>query len=138
MDEWCRSYWKPVKAYLRVRGADETEAEEGTQEFFRRLLAKDQGLALPGNLSGAFRAHLKRSLTNFVTDRWRAQKRQKRGGDAAHFDVGAMEVSDQGVTPDLAFARAWALALIERAAKRLEGEMEVVGKIDFFRAVAGI
>jgi RNA polymerase sigma-70 factor (ECF subfamily) len=141
MEEWCRSYSGPVRAYLRTylsaKGHGADIAEEWAQEFFHRLLAKGGQAGLPGQLQGAFRAYLMRSLANFATDRWRSENRQRRGGGATHVELNE-HVADDGVTaPDHAFARAWVLALMEKATAIMEKEMEAAGKLDFFHAVSG-
>ena len=41
MEELCRLYWYPLYAYVRRRGHEAHEAEDLTQEFFLRLLAKN-------------------------------------------------------------------------------------------------
>ena len=41
MEELCRLYWYPLYAYIRRRGHECIEAEDLTQEFFLRLLAKE-------------------------------------------------------------------------------------------------
>ena len=122
---------------MRARGCSEDDAAEWTQEFFRRLLERGGEAGLPERLGGAFRAYLKRSLVNFLKDQWRAESRLKRGGGAAHLELDDELAVGEGVSPDAAFARGWAMAVIDRAARLLEEEMEAAGKGDFFRAVAG-
>jgi hypothetical protein len=40
LSELCRIYWYPLYAYVRRRGYDTHEAEDLTQGFFLRLLAR--------------------------------------------------------------------------------------------------
>src|SRR5688572_8155829 len=41
LEQFCRSYWYPVYAYIRRRGYAAEEARDLTQEFFGRLVEKD-------------------------------------------------------------------------------------------------
>ena len=41
MEKLCRAYWALLYAYIRREGHGVTEAQDLTQEFFARLLAKD-------------------------------------------------------------------------------------------------
>lgn len=142
MEEWCRSYSGPVRAYLRAylggKGYAVDIAEEWAQDFFHRLLAKGGQAGLPDRLQGAFRAYLMRSLANFATDRWRAENRQRRGGGAIHGELNDQLADAGAVAPDHAFAQAWVLALMEKATAIMEKEMEAAGKLDFFHSVSGM
>lgn len=136
LDEWCRGYWRPVRAFVRATGHSEEEADEITQEFFHRMLERGADQSLPETLNGAFRAYLKRSIRNFVTDRWRTMNRQRRGGGAAHLTLEDELTSDRAGGPDQAFAQAWCLTVMQRASEALEREMEESGKGDFYRSAA--
>ncbi|MGE9271355.1 MAG: RNA polymerase sigma factor [Verrucomicrobiales bacterium] len=136
LEEWCRNYWRPVRAYVQAVGHNEEEAEEITQEFFHRLLERGADQTLPANLDGAFRAYLKRSIRNYITDRWRATRCQRRGGSRPHRTLEDETTSDDQAAPDRAFAQAWCLTLIQRAHKALQSEMIHAGKTDFYRAAA--
>src|SRR3954465_12262898 len=41
LEALCRRYWFPLYAYVRLGGVDAHEAQDLTQEFFARFLAKD-------------------------------------------------------------------------------------------------
>ncbi len=41
LEKLCRAYWRPLYAYIRRDGHDATEAQDLTQDFFARLLARD-------------------------------------------------------------------------------------------------
>jgi DNA-directed RNA polymerase specialized sigma24 family protein len=79
--ELCRLYWQPLYAYVRRCGHDPHTAEDLTQEFFARLLAKDAlaGVA-PGK--GKFRSFLLMALKRFLANEWDKARAQKRGGGA--------------------------------------------------------
>ena len=67
MEELCRLYWYPLYAYVRRRGHEAHEAEDLTQEFFLRLLAKDF-LAGVDRRKGKFRAFLLAALKHFLAN----------------------------------------------------------------------
>ena len=41
LEKLCRTYWPPLYAYIRRDGHDPAEAQDLTQEFFARLLARE-------------------------------------------------------------------------------------------------
>lgn len=57
LEKLCRAYWPPLYAYIRRDGCDATEAQDLTQEFFVRLLAKDY-LQYLHHQQGKFRSFL--------------------------------------------------------------------------------
>src|SRR5438093_7984644 len=44
LEKLCHTYWYPLYAYVRRRGHDEEDAQDLTQEFLARLIARE-GLA---------------------------------------------------------------------------------------------
>src|SRR5947207_10989938 len=68
--ELCRTYWYPLYAYVRRRGYGAADAEDLTQEFFARLLAKSKlaGITREG---GKFRSFLLASLNHFLVNEWK-------------------------------------------------------------------
>ena len=41
LEQLCRAYWFPLYAFARRQGCAPEDAQDLTQEFFARLLAKD-------------------------------------------------------------------------------------------------
>ena len=136
LDEWCRNYWAPVHAYICSRGYDGESAKELTQSFFERLISRGPEESLPGQLSGAFRAYLMRSVKNFLTDQWRSAQSQRRGGDQVQVEPEALEkLSDGQANPDQVFDQKWVLTVIELALGRLEIELHAKGSSELFEAM---
>ena len=79
MAELCRSYWYPLYAFIRRHGHDAHEAEDLTQEFFARLLAK-QFLAGVDREKGRFRTFLLMAVKRFLANEYDRAQAQKRGG----------------------------------------------------------
>jgi RNA polymerase sigma factor (sigma-70 family) len=95
MGELCRAYWYPLYAYVRRRGHDAHEAEDLTQEFFLRLLAKDF-LAGVDPHKGKFRAFLLAAIKHFLSNEWDRAKAQKRGGGRRMLSLDALEGKRDG------------------------------------------
>lgn len=133
LDEWCRSYWSPVHAYVCSRGYDAESGKELTQAFFERLISRGAGEVLPGELRGAFRAYLMRSVKNFLTDRWRSDQSQRKGGAYLQAAPEVLEgVSDGGPGPERVFDQKWVLAVLGLAMTHLQKEMEAKGSGELF------
>lgn len=133
LEEWCRNYWSPVFSYICAQGLESEDARELAQTFFERLLKNGPEKLLPGEISGAFRAYLMRSIKNFLTDQWRSQQSKRRGGGTIEVTMEELDaLSDQAANPQQAFDQSWALTIMELAMKALEAEMEAKGKSEFF------
>lgn len=137
--ELCAAYYGPVAAFIRRSSRDPQEAEDLTQEFFARLLERcGVGGAHPGG--GRFRSYLLGAVRHFLSDHRDRERRQKRGGgrrveslDAPVHpesdtrlgdELAAAEVAQE----DLGFDRDWAVAVMDRALRRLEGEWQAAGR----------
>src|SRR5271169_3357748 len=78
----CRAYWYPLYAFVRRQGHAACDAQDLTQEFFARLLAKDY-LAAAAQEKGRFRTFLRVVLKRFLANEWDRARRLKRGGGQA-------------------------------------------------------
>ncbi len=138
LEELCRTYWFPLYAYVRRRGHAKADAEDLTQAFFARLLEKNF-LAGVGSEKGKFRAFLLAALKHFLANEWDKSQAQKRGGGAAHFsldwqtaDTKFQVAATSEPSPDKAFDREWALALLAKVIERLQKECAADGKGKLF------
>jgi RNA polymerase sigma-70 factor (ECF subfamily) len=127
LEELCRAYWYPLYAYVRRRGYETHEAEDLTQEFFARLLAKNY-LADVDREKGKFRSFLLASLKHFLANEWDKARAQKRGGDQMLVSLDAetryqREPVDEA-SADKLLDRAWAVALLDLVLVRLEAESD--------------
>jgi RNA polymerase sigma factor (sigma-70 family) len=128
LEELCRAYWFPLYAYVRRRGHPKEDAEDLTQAFFARFLEKDFLSGLDSE-RGRFRAFLLASLKHFLANEWDKSQRQKRGGGATHLsldwhsaDTQFQVAATNELTPDRAFDREWAMALLAKVIERLHAE----------------
>ncbi len=138
LEELCRTYWYPLYAYVRRQGHTKEDAEDLVQGFFARFLAKNYLASLSAE-RGRFRAFLLASLKHFLANEWDKSQRQKRGGGAAHLsldwqtaDTRFQVAATNEPSPDQAFDREWALALLERVITRLRDECAADGKAASF------
>jgi RNA polymerase sigma factor (sigma-70 family) len=138
LEELCRSYWFPLYAYVRRRGHAKADAEDLVQAFFARFLAKNylEGLSAE---RGRFRAFLLASLKHFLANEWDKSQRQKRGGGVTHLsldwqtaDSKFQVAATNEPSPDQAFDREWALALLAKVIERMQAECEADGKAKLF------
>ena len=79
LEKLCRTYWPPLYAYIRRDGHDATEAQDLTQEFFARLLARDY-LQHLHHQEGKFRSFLLPTSRIFCRSSAGRAGAQKRGG----------------------------------------------------------
>ena len=132
--ELCDAYWFPLYAFVRRQGWSAQDAEDLTQDFFARILEK-QTLANVGPEKGRFRTFLLVSLKRFLTNEHERRTATKRGGGrkSVSFDQADAEdryalASSESSSPEHAFERRWALAVLERALKSLSDEFASRGK----------
>ncbi len=137
----CRNSWFPLYAHVRRRGRSAHDAQDLTQAFFARLL-ENRTLAAADPRRGRFRSFLLSSLNHFLADEWDRSRTQKRGGDheIVPLDFASAEAryasgASDGLSPDQAFDRQWALTVLETVLTRLEGEWRRESKADTFAAL---
>ena len=139
LEKLCRAYWYPLYAYVRRRGYAPHDAQDLTQEFFARLLARNflQGVAAD---KGRFRSFLLASLNHFLADEWDKARAQKRGGNQFHLSLDATTGEDRyqlepadDFNAEKLFERRWAAALLEQARSRLETEYVESGRAELYQ-----
>ena len=137
LEALCKTYWYPLYAYVRRRGYSKEDAEDLTQAFFERFLAKNYLDGVNAE-RGRFRAFLLASLKHFLANEWDRSQRQKRGGHATHFSLNwqtadtQFQVAAKVVSPDAEFDREWAIALLEKVISRLGKECDKEGRGEQF------
>lgn len=141
LEELCRAYWSPLYAFLRRQGHSPHDAEDLVQGFLARLLARED-LAEVGPEKGRFRTFLLSSLRNFVIKQALRDKALKRGGGQFAISINT-ELAERLCGPDLtatspeaAFDRRFAQAIVTRAFAVLREEHRARGKAEFFATLA--
>lgn len=143
LGELCEAYWMPVYRFLKREGRSDDESRELTQEFISQLLSTS-ALENADPRKGRFRSYLLGALKHFLSNKRRAEGRQKRGGDAviesidseSNDSTAGMQLPDHGATPtDAYFDRHWALAVMERGITTVEDSFKVSGKTEQFEVL---
>lgn len=140
LEDLCGTYWYPLYAFVRRRGASHEEAQDLVQAFFTRLVEKRDWRVDPAR--GRFRSFLAAALRNFLAnDRDRALA-EKRGGGVTvvslDADGGSRFAAEplEPLTPEQLFERDFALALLDDALERLRAEQAHAGKAQEFSALS--
>jgi RNA polymerase sigma-70 factor (ECF subfamily) len=134
LEQLCRTYWYPLYACVRGSGYSPADAEDLTQEFFARLLAKDYLSAVHPE-RGRFRWFLLSTVKRFLINERERATAVKRGGNCPHIPFDGEKAEERyrldaadANTPDRLFDRAWAASLIQQTYVRLEEECVLEGK----------
>ena len=138
LEKLCRAYWPPIYAFVRRQGHNPHDAQDLTQEFFARLLAKNY-LAEVDRSKGRFRSFLLASLKHFLANEWDKSQAQKRGGgqvlipiDAATAETSFGFQPADNLTAEKIFERRWALTLLDQVLRRLRADYVRDGKEKLF------
>jgi RNA polymerase sigma-70 factor (ECF subfamily) len=137
----CETYWYPLYAYVRRRGATPDDARDLTQGFFTFLIERRDFDSLRKE-RGPFRAFLLASLQHYLANDFARRTALKRGGGtlplSLEFDGAEgryqFEPADKE-TPQTLFERRWALTVIEKALAQVRREWEVAAKTAEFEAL---
>lgn len=138
LEKLCNTYWYPLYAYVRRRGYPPHDAQDLTQGFFARLLER-QSISNADPNKGRFRSFMLGALNYFLATERAKMQTQKRGGGREIFSLDAAMAerrfnleAPQQVTPDEAFDKAWATALLDKVLDKLEEEFRREKKTELF------
>jgi RNA polymerase sigma factor (sigma-70 family) len=142
--EWlCATYWYPLYAFVRRHTHDAEASRDLTQSFFLSLLDRES-LRTIDPQQGRFRAFLLASAKHFLANERARSEARKRRADDPSFQLPldgaeARYLADpsSGLNPEQAFETRWALAILDRALRRLEEEYEASAKGPLFRRLSG-
>jgi RNA polymerase sigma factor (sigma-70 family) len=144
LEQLCQVYWRPLYSYVRRQGYPPADAQDLTQEFFSRLLAKDH-LRHLHDQRGKFRSFLLTLLKHFLSDERQKLAAKKRGGGKQIISLDDSAAEELYLTgeakrfnPDELFERRWAQTLLQQALSRLTREYVLAGKRPLFEALKEI
>lgn len=133
----CQAYWYPLYAYVRRCGQSPHDAQDLTQAFFCRLLEK-RLLDFTDREKGRLRSFLIAALKNFISNEWRREAAQKRGGGQNHLPLDTtfaetrLAADQQSLGPEETYDQQWALTLLNLTMDRLKAEFSTAGKAGDF------
>jgi RNA polymerase sigma-70 factor (ECF subfamily) len=138
----CEHYWFPLYAFVRRAGYSAEDAQDLTQEFFARLLAKNY-LADADRQRGRFRSFLLGAMKHFLANEKRRQGTRKRGGYQCVLSLDFSSGEDRyrqiepvdNMTPERLYEKRWTLALLDLVLNRLREEFLVSGKLKLFEGL---
>jgi len=138
LEKLCRTYWRPIFAFLRRQGLPPAEAEDLTQGFFAQLLER-RSLDAVRKEKGRLRSYLLGALKYFLADEQRRAMAIKRGKGQRLISLEElraderidMEASDP-MTAEMIYERRWALTVLERVLGRLKDEYRAAGNAALF------
>lgn len=141
LEKLCRAYWHPLYVYVRRRGYSPDDAQDLTQEFFHRLLARGD-IAVANPEKGRFRSYLLGALKHFLSDERDKAGAAKRGGGAIIFSLDTQDEEARFAhdlasiePPDREFDRRWATAIMDQAMVCLQAEFAGAGKAAVFEVL---
>ncbi len=138
LEALCRTYWRPLYAFIRRENYPVEEAKDLTQEFFARWLERRDFDAVRRE-KGRLRSYLLVSLKHFLANERSRATTIKRGlGQqpisldeifAEHrFDLEPVE----SLTAEQIYERRWAMAVLDQVLVRLEKEYRTDGRGQLF------
>lgn len=133
-----RAYWRPLHVFARQRGLDADAAADAVQGFFEHLVSREM-LRDVQRGEVRFRSFLLRCFTNWLANERKRARAAKRGGEAPLLPVDEFGSRIQepalieGESPDRAFDRGWARAMVDQAIGRLDEEIARRDRRDFLQ-----
>jgi DNA-directed RNA polymerase specialized sigma24 family protein len=136
--ELCRTYWRPIFAFICRRGYSVPDAQDLTQDFLLMVLEGDL-LKRADPSRGRFRSLLLKALQNFLVDDTIRRRAHKRGGDLKFVSWDewmaeapsrlAISLQQADTWPaEKIFDVRWAATAVEHALRRLGEECEARGR----------
>jgi RNA polymerase sigma-70 factor (ECF subfamily) len=136
--ELCRTYWRPIFAFICRRGYSIPDAQDLTQDFL--LMVFDGDLLKRADPSrGRFRSLLLKALQNFLVDDTIRRRARKRGGNMkfvswdewmaeapSHLAISLQQA--ETFPAEKIFDVRWAATAVEHALRRLGEECEARGR----------
>jgi DNA-directed RNA polymerase specialized sigma24 family protein len=132
--ELCKLYWDPVHDFFGRLGCSREDARDRTQDFFARMIARNDLSSVDRTKVRWFRSWLRTCVKNYYLNHLKAERAKKRfagrlssySGDEVPLATPLGEPrmpTDEAV--DRLWDQCWAHALVERAVKRLSEHKDV-------------
>lgn len=139
LDQVCRTYWYPVYAFIRRQGASPEDAQDLTQSFFAKMLRREW-LAGIERREARFSTWLLTRVKTHLINEHRGASAQKRGGGQTPVPMELAQAENWfgaepawTETPERAFERRWALAVLEAALAAVRESCVRSGREELFQ-----
>jgi DNA-directed RNA polymerase specialized sigma24 family protein len=114
-----KTYWKPVYCYLRHKGRDNEQAKDLTQDFFHEVVLNRHLVGRADKDKGRFRSFLLYALNQYLINRDRDERAQRRIPREKLVSLDIVELPDLPLsfaqaTAEDSYHYAWLSALLER------------------------
>ena len=137
LEKLCRTYWRPLYAFIRRQGCSPEEAQDLTQSFFASLLER-RDFDRVRKEKGRLRSYLLGSLKHFLANDRRKAMSLRRGQGRALVSLDELrtdedvDLESQGLSADRIYDQRWALTLLDQVFARLtsEGHAQRPGLVD--------
>jgi RNA polymerase sigma-70 factor (ECF subfamily) len=134
LTDLCTRYWYPIYVYIRRQVRTEQEAEDLTQGFFTHVLEREV-IAAADPARGRFRSYLLTCCRNYLSNRRRAAKAQREGGNivllSLDFESAATRYAREPADPvdaESLYLRRWAFSLLDATFAALAAEYQEQGQ----------
>ena len=138
LEKLCRTYWRPIFAFLRRQGIPPEEAEDITQGFIAELLER-RSLSAVRKEKGRLRSFLLGGLKYFLANEERRAMAVKRGKGQRPIPLEELRAGERletepadPMTAEMIYERRWALTVLERVLGRLKDEYQAAGNAALF------
>jgi len=138
LEKLCRTYWRPIFAFLRRQGLRPDEAEDITQGFFAELLERGS-LDAVRKEKGRLRSFLLGGLKYFLANEQRRAMAIKRGKGQRLIPLEELRADERietepadPMTAEMIYERRWAFTVLERVLSRLKDEYSAAGNAALF------
>jgi RNA polymerase sigma factor (sigma-70 family) len=138
LEKLCRTYWQPVCAFARRKGWSEEDAKDLTQQFFVRLLERNDFSGVDPR-KGKFRTFLLTAFTHFLTNEFDRVNALKRGGGRTIISLDQFSPDQLGgvppaeeFSPGTIYDLRWAQTIVQTALEQLKEEMSKADKASQF------
>jgi RNA polymerase sigma-70 factor (ECF subfamily) len=138
LEKLCRTYWRPIYAFVRRQGTEPEEAKDLTQGFFALLLER-RDFDTVRKEKGRLRSYLLTSLKHFLTNERNRAMAIKRGKGQRLISLDQLHQGERAgfepadtATPDQIYERRWAMTVLNEVLARMEEEHRAAGKTQLF------
>ena len=140
LEKLCRAYWLPLFSFARRKGWSEADAKDLTQQFFARLLARNDFAGVDPR-KGKFRTFLLAAFTHFLANEHDRANALKRGGGKQIISLDEFPEEDltvataEAASPGEYYDQRWAAKILQSALRHLQEDMAKAGKTAQFDAL---